>query len=62
MSVSILILYPAFDTQYNLLHGTYNGRLVLIYLSRYLDQETAKRSFNHRVKLSPVTTSLTTQR
>jgi len=31
-------------------------------LSRYFDQEIAKAPFRFRVKLPPVTTSLTTQR
>jgi len=36
--------------------------LKLIYLLRYLDQETAKKLFVLRVKLPPITTSLTIQK
>jgi len=35
---------------------------LLIYLSRYLKQETAKCPLRYRVKLPPVTTSLISQR
>jgi len=35
---------------------------VIIYLSRYLDQETAKGPFSLWVKLPLIITSLTTQR